>query len=396
MEKPEKTVLVINSGSSSIKYQLVDPDSGQAISSGLVEKIGEKTGHIKHEFQGEVHEESTPIPDHAFGLKRVLALFNEVGPHLNEYHVVAVGHRVVQGGDYFDGPVIIDDHVRTVIESLCPLAPLHNPAHLLGIDVARKLLPDIPHVAVFDTAFFQHLPAAAATYAINSEVAQKFAIRRYGAHGTSHQYVSQRAAEILGRNDLKIITCHLGNGASIAAVEGGKAVDTSMGLTPLEGLVMGTRTGDIDSAVVFHLVRNAGMSIDEVDTLFNKQSGLKGLAGVNDMREVRRLADEGNEDAQLALKVYEHRLIKYIGSYIVVMGGIDAIVFTAGTGENDARIRQEVINRLGYRGIKLDPEKNQSSERGERIISSDDSTATVLVIPTNEELAIARQALTLV
>lgn len=396
MEKPNRTVLVINSGSSSIKYQLVDPDSGAAISTGLVEKIGEEIGSIKHQYKGEVFERDIPIPDHAIGLKRVLELFDRIGPNLDEYNVVAVGHRVVQGGNYFDGPALIDEHVRTIIESLCPLAPLHNPAHLLGIDVAMKLLPNIPHIAVFDTAFFQHLPAAAATYAINSEVAQKFSIRRYGAHGTSHQYVSQRAAEILGRNDLKLITCHLGNGASIAAVEGGVAVDTSMGLTPLEGLVMGTRTGDIDSAVVFHLVRNAGMSIDEVDNLFNKQSGLKGLTGVNDMREVRRLAEEGNEDAQLALKVYEHRLIKYIGSYIVVMGGIDAIVFTAGAGENDARIRAEVINRLGYRGIKLDPEKNQSSERGERIISSDDSTATVLVIPTNEELAIARQALTLV
>ncbi|AOZ72981.1 acetate kinase [Boudabousia tangfeifanii] len=390
------TVLVINSGSSSIKYQLVDPAAGTSLASGLVERIGEETGHIEHKYGETVKEIDGPVPDHGDGLRKVLALFDEVGPKLSEANIVAVGHRVVQGGKYFSGPAIIDEAVEQKIRDLCPLGPLHNPAHLKGIDVARELMSNVPHVAVFDTAFFQGLPDEAATYALNKEVADKYEIRRYGAHGTSHQFVSGAASEFLGRDDLKQIVLHLGNGASASAVVNGKAVDTSMGLTPLEGLVMGGRTGDIDPAAVFHLVREAKMSVEEIDNLFNKQSGLKGLTGDNDMRGVRERAEAGEAQARLALDVYLHRLLKYVGSYTAVMGGLDAITFTAGAGENDSHLRAELVARLAPFGVKLDEEKNNVRSKEAREISTPDSTVRVLVIPTNEELAIARQAMTLV
>lgn len=396
MSKTGSTVLVINSGSSSIKYQLIDPDSGKAISSGLVEKIGETSSHITHHYAENTVELRDPIADHGAGLAKVLQLFDDIGPDLKKYNVVAVGHRVVQGGSYFSGPALINQEVYDLIKQLCPLAPLHNPAHLKGIEVAMELLPDIPHVAVFDTAFFQNLPDEAATYALDKEICEKYNIRRYGAHGTSHQYVSQVAAAYLGRDDLKMVTCHLGNGASVAAVCCGRALDTSMGLTPLEGLVMGTRTGDIDPATVFHLVRNAGMSIDEIDELFNKKSGMKGLCGKNDMRSVRAKAASGSADADLALRVYNHRLLKYVGAYSAVMGGLDAIVFTAGVGENDPLLRAALVKRLRYMGAKLDPDANTLLGKETRVISTPDSAITLMVVPTNEELAIARQALALV
>ncbi|MCF2706856.1 acetate kinase [Arcanobacterium haemolyticum] len=390
------SVLVINSGSSSIKYQLVDPDSGAAIASGLVERIGEETGHIEHHYGSETREIDGPVPDHGAGLETVLKLFGEVGPSLTDGSISAVGHRVVQGGKYFDGPALITDEVQARIEELCPLGPLHNPAHLKGIIVARRLLPDVPHVAVFDTAFFQGLPGEAATYALDREIAEKYQIRRYGAHGTSHQYVSGKVSEYLGRTDLKQIVLHLGNGASASAVVAGKAVETSMGLTPLEGLVMGGRTGDIDPAVVFHLARVAGMNIDEIDNLFNRGSGLKGLTGENDMRAVWSLADEGNENAIEALDVYVHRLVKYIGAYTAIMGGLDAITFTAGAGENDNRLRAKVGERLAAFGVEIDKEANDIRSKDPRVISTPSSSIKVLVVPTNEELAIARQAMTLV
>ncbi|MFD1506629.1 acetate kinase [Georgenia yuyongxinii] len=393
---PRRTVLVINSGSSSIKYQLVDPDEGTALASGLVERIGQSEGHLEHKAGGTKTEKHDPVPDHNEGLRRVLALFDEVGPKLDEANIVAVGHRVVMGGQAYDGPVLIDDELVDIVERLSPLAPLHNPANLTGIRVGRELLPDVPHVAVFDTAFFRDLPEDAATYALNKEVAEQYSVRRYGAHGTSHQYVSAQAAEILGRDDLKQIVLHIGNGASASAVVAGKAVDTSMGLTPLEGLVMGTRTGDIDAAVVFHLARNAGMSIDEIDNLFNKRSGLLGLAGESDLREVHRLVEGGDGDAKLGLAVYAHRLRKYIGSYAAVMGGLDAISFTAGVGENDDIVRAGALAGLEFLGIRLDQEKNAVRSKEARVISTEDSAVTVLIIPTNEELAIARQAMTLV
>ncbi len=390
------SVLVINSGSSSIKYQLVNPETGEAIASGLVERIGEETGHIEHNYGDVTREIDEPVADHGVGLKAVLDLFEEVGPSLTDGSVAAVGHRVVQGGKYFNGPALITDEVQALIEDLCPLAPLHNPAHLKGIVVARELLPQVPHVAVFDTAFFQGLPNEAATYALDRSVAEKYQIRRYGAHGTSHQYVSAKVSEVLGRDDLKQIVLHLGNGASASAVVGGKAVETTMGLTPLEGLVMGTRTGDIDPAVVFHLARVAGMSIDDIDNLFNRQSGLKGLTGQNDMRTVRSMAGEGNADAIEALEVYVHRLLKYIGSYTAIMGGLDALTFTAGAGENDAALRADVVDRLASFGVKLDQDLNETRSKEPRVISTPDSAVTVLVVPTNEELAITRQAMSLV
>lgn len=389
------TVLVINSGSSSIKYQLVDPESGEAIAVGLVEQIGESSSHIKHTYEGVKHEFDETLSDHGEGLRFVLHLFDTIGPKLSEAGIVAVGHRVVQGGRHFDGPALITQEVRDLVAELAPLAPLHNPANLRGIDVARDLL-NVPHVVVFDTAFFQTLPEEAARYALDREIADTYAVRRYGAHGTSHQYVSRKAAEYVGREDLKQIVLHLGNGASVSAVVNGEAVDTSMGLTPLEGLVMGTRTGDIDPAVIFHLHRVAGMSIDELDDLVNKRSGLKGLVGENDMRAVWDMANGGDANAREALDIYVHRIVKYIGSYAAVMGGLDVLTFTAGIGENDDLLRAEVIARLAPFGVTLNAETN--AIRGDEIrkISTDESSVAVLVIPTNEELAIARQAMDVV
>ena len=391
----QRTVLVINSGSSSIKYQLVDPDSGASLASGLVERIGEETGAITHKHGEERTEITEPVPDHGFGLSEVLRLFEEQGPSLADAHIVAVGHRVVQGGRYFSGPALIDDDVVARIEQLVPLGPLHNPAHLKGIEVGRRLLSDVPHVAVFDTAFFQDLPEEAARYALDREVADTYSIRRYGAHGTSHQFVSGAVSELLGRDDLKQVVLHLGNGASASAVVAGHAVDTSMGLTPLEGLVMGGRTGDIDPAAVFHLARVAGMSIDEIDHLFNRESGMKGLTGQQDMREVWRLVDAGDQNARDAIDVYVHRLLKYVGAYIAVMGGVDAITFTAGIGENDSRVRAELCRRLDYLGVRIDAEANDVRASEPVTISTPESSVVITVFPTNEELAIARQAVTL-
>ena len=391
------TVLVINSGSSSIKYRLVDPAAGTALASGLVERIGEGAGRLVHTTDEGSTEREEPVPDHGEGLRRVLDLFTEAGPDLAEAGIVAVGHRVVQGGKEFDGPVRITDDVVATIDRLGPLAPLHNPANLTGIEVARELLPDVPHVAVFDTAFFHDLPDAAATYALDREVAERHDVRRYGAHGTSHQYVATRAAELVDRpaDGLRQIVLHLGNGASASAVVGGRAVDTSMGLTPLEGLVMGTRTGDIDPAVVFHLHRNAGMSVDEIDVLLNRRSGMKGLTGHNDLREVHKLAEAGEPEARLALAVYAHRLRKYIGAYAAVMGGLDVLSFTAGVGENDSSVRAAAVAGLGFLGIELDEARNEDRTSGARVISTDRSHVTVLVVPTDEELAIAEQAVSL-
>ena len=382
------TVLVINSGSSSIKYQLVNPDNGDAIAKGLVERIGESEGHIQHKYGEKVVDVNEPIADHEVGMREVLRLFDEVGPSLAEANIVAVGHRIVQGGKYFDGPALITDEVRDLIDELCALAPLHNPAHLKGIDVARELMPDTPHVAVFDTAFFQRLPEETATYALKQEVAEKYAVRRYGAHGTSHQYVSGQVARLMGNDALRQIVLHLGNGASVSAVKAGRPIDTSMG------------TGDIDPAVVFHLQRQTGWSADEVDDLFNKQSGLKGLTGENDMRAVRHMVDSEDPEvarrARLALDIYVTRIIKYIGSYTAELGGLDVITFTAGIGENDADLRREVCERLLPFGVRINDEVNNQRFSAATTISTDDSSVTVMVVPTNEELAIARQALTLI
>ncbi|UZN02172.1 acetate/propionate family kinase [Cellulomonas sp. S1-8] len=397
-EQHHASVLVINSGSSSIKYQLVTPHDGAAVASGLVERIGETAGAVKHVAHGTTTRREVPVPDHGAGLRIVLGLFEEVGPDLQDAHVVAVGHRVVQGGDRFDGPVLVDAAVEHAIEELSPLAPLHNPPNLTGIRVGQALLPDVPHVAVFDTAFFRHLPDAAATYAIDADVAARYGVRRYGAHGTSHQYVSRQVAQILGRpvEDLHQIVLHLGNGASASAVRGGVAVETSMGMTPLEGLVMGTRSGDIDPAVVFHLYRNAGMSVDEIDDLLNRRSGIKGLSGENDFRALHDLVAAGDAGARLALDVYLHRLRKYIGAYHAVLGRLDVITFTAGVGENDDIVRASVLAGLEPLGIEVDAARNDGRKSEPTVISPDGARVTVLVVPTNEELAIARQAIEVV
>ena len=374
---PSPRVLVVNSGSSSLKYQLVEPETATAVASGVVERIGEPGG----------------VADHGEALREAI---DSLGP-LPEAGIVAVGHRVVHGGASFGEPVLADDDVVAKIHELIPLAPLHNPANVRGIEVARELLPDVPHVVVFDTAFFHTLPEAAATYAIDTEVAEKYGVRRYGFHGTSHQFVAHAAAELVGRpiEDFDQIVCHLGNGASVSAVRGGIAVETSMGLTPLEGLVMGTRSGDIDAGIIFHLARTAGMGVDDLDELLNRRSGLKGLSGVNDFRELHRLIDSGSEPARLALDVYLHRLRKYVGAYLAVLGGVDVITFTAGVGENDDVVRAGALSGLERLGISVDPARNAERSKQPRIISPDDSPVTIAVIPTNEELAIARQSLAL-
>jgi len=388
-------VLVINSGSSSIKYQLVDADTGESLASGLVDRIGQESSHLKHEAPGGTFELDEPVEDHEAGMARVLAMFAEHGPALLAEALQAVGHRVVQGGNVFAGPAVIDDAVLKQISDLSPLAPLHNPAHVAGIVAARHAFPTVPHVAVFDTSFHQTLPPAAYTYAIDRELAARFSIRRYGAHGTSHRYVARTTAEFLGRDEaeLNIIVLHLGNGASAAAVRGGKSVETSMGLTPLEGLVMGTRSGDIDPAVLFHLSRVAGMSTDELDDLLNRRSGMLGLSGYTDMRDVHAAVATGDENARTALEVYFHRIKGYVGNYYAQLGQVDAIAFTAGIGENDDIVRLGSLSGLERLGIRVDPARNEGRKKQITVISPDDSEVTVLVVPTNEELEIARQSL---
>lgn len=365
-------VFVLNAGSSSLKYQLVDPETGKAERSGAVERIGEP---------------GSGVPDHEAAVRRALDdLENADAP-------VACGHRVVHGGERFDRAVVIDDDVERAIEELSALAPLHNPSNLQGIRAARAVLPGVPQVAVFDTAFHRTLSAEAATYAIDAELAAAHQVRRYGFHGTSHRFVSRATAEFLGRplESLRMIVLHLGNGASACAVDGGRSVDTSMGLTPLEGLVMGTRSGDLDPAVVFHLHRQAGLGFDELERMLNSGSGLKGLTGSGDMRDVRAAAEAGDASARLALGVVRHRLQHYIGAYTAVLGGLDALVFTAGVGEHDADLREQVAQGLGALGIAVDPDRNRTGERGARRISPDDAPVAVLVVPTNEEWEIARQ-----
>ena len=385
------SVLVVNSGSSSVKFQLLDPVSGESIASGLVEQIGEPEGHVTLDYLDEETKKTQEIADHGVGLAIAFDMLAAAGVELGS-EVSAVGHRVVHGGEVFYRPTLIDDCVLKQISDLSNLAPLHNPPNVLGIEVARQHLPDVPHVAVFDTAFFHGLPAAASTYAIDRDVAKAHDIRRYGFHGTSHEYVSQQVSKILGREDLNQIVLHLGNGASASAIRAGSPIDTSMGLTPLEGLVMGTRTGDIDPGVVMHLRRSANMEVDAIDELLNRRSGLKGLAGVNDFRQLQQHIDDGDADAALAFDVYIHRLRKYIGAYMLDLGRLDAITFTAGVGENAAAVRASALAGLGGFGIEVDAERNALRSKEARVISTDESAVTVLVVPTNEELAIARAA----
>jgi acetate kinase len=400
-------VLVVNSGSSSFKYQLIDMDAETTLASGLVERIGEAMGIATHTvrapapdgggatFTDATYTRELPIPDHTAGFRVMLDAFASDGPSLDDRPPVAVGHRVVHGGARFFEPTLITPLVEINIDELSVLAPLHNPANLAGIVAARAAFPDVPHVAVFDTAFHQTLAPEVYTYAIDAQVAASHRIRRYGFHGTSHKFVSEAAAAFLGRplGDLKQIVFHLGNGASVTAIDGGRSVETSMGFTPLEGLVMGTRSGDLDPAVLFHLARREGMSIDQLDDLLNKRSGMLGLAGSSDLRDIRAAIASGDEQARLAFEVYVHRLRAYAGAYLAQLGGADVISFTAGVGENAPLVRARALDTLGFAGVELDEERNLAPARGIRRISTDASPVAVLVVPTDEELEIARQTL---
>jgi acetate kinase len=389
-------VLVLNIGSSSIKYELFDMAGGERLAAGLVERVGEAEGVLTHRpAGGEPYERREPYPDHEAGMKAVARAFAETGRALEELSLRAVGHRVVHGGARFRDPVLIDDEVLRTIEELAVLAPLHNPGNLVGIRAALRLFPGIPQVAVFDTAFHQTLPPAAYTYAVPAEWADEYGVRRYGFHGTSYAYVSRRAAELLGRepSEVNLIVLHLGNGASAAAIRGGRSVDTSMGMTPLEGLVMGTRSGDVDPSLPAHLARTAGLTVEQVTDALTRRSGLLALAGERDMREVRARAAAGDAAARLALDVYCHRVRKYVGAYYAVLGRVDAVVFTAGVGEHDARTRAESLAGLERLGIAVDPARNEGDGPAERTISPPGAEVAVLVVPTDEELEIATQSL---
>jgi acetate kinase len=393
-----RTVLVINSGSSSVKYQLIQPDTAQQLADGMVERIGEDSSTATLMVGGRRLRREGRVADHDAALRLAFELSAEAGLGLDDLDLVAVGHRVVHGGKTFYRPAVIDDAMMAKLEELAPLAPLHNPPAMVGIEVARRILPDVPHIAVFDTGFFHDLPAAAATYAIDRDVAERWKIRRYGFHGTSHEYVSRQAAEFVGRpcDAVNQIVLHLGNGASASAVAGGRAVDTSMGLTPLEGLVMGTRSGDIDPGIVGYLCRTADMSIEDIDTMLNRRSGLLGVGGENDFRRLHQLVETGDAAAQLAYDVYIHRLRKYIGAYLAVLGSADVITFTAGVGENDALVRRDALSGMTALGIELDEQRNTDGTKTGRRISTESSRVTVLVIPTDEELAIARSCVEVV
>jgi len=393
-------ILVINTGSSSIKYELFDMKRHQILASGMAEKIGEATSRLIHKSikdDGKLtqKEEEGTFSDHHQGLNRIVELLTDKkhGVIQNKSEITAVGHRVVHGGEAFQSPTTIDEKVIAAIKKNIPLAPLHNPPNLTGIEVSRTIFPDAPQVAVFDTAFHQTIPIKAFIYAIPFELYQKDRVRRYGFHGTSHAYVAERAAHLLNRtlSDLNLVTIHLGNGASMAAIEKGSSIDTTMGMTPLAGLVMGTRSGDVDPALPFFLADHLGMNLKEIDTILNKKSGLKGMCGSNDMREVLDKKKRGDKQAEIALQVYTYRIKKYIGAYYAALGHLDGIVFTAGIGENSPEIREMCCENLNKLGIIIDPKRNQMAEKGEREISTTGSPVKILVIPTNEELRIAQE-----
>ncbi|MBN2899810.1 MAG: acetate kinase [Clostridia bacterium] len=394
-------ILVINCGSSSLKYQLLNMNDESVLASGLVERIGIEGAQLKHEIPGHDKEViKTPMKDHKEALGHVLdAITHEKYGAIKELKEInAIGHRVVHAGEKYAASVIIDEKVIKALEECIELAPLHNPPNLMGIEAMQELLPGVPNVGVFDTAFHQTMPASSYIYALPYELYEKYGVRRYGFHGTSHRYVSQRAADMLGKDikDLKLVTCHLGNGASLAAVQGGKVMATSMGFTPLEGLVMGTRCGDIDPAIVTFIMNKEGLTPQEADNLLNKQSGVLGISGVSsDFRDIENAAAEGNERAQLALDAFDQRVTQYIAAYAAVMGGVDAVIFTAGLGENSIDNRQAICKPLAFMGIEVDPAKNNIRGK-DTVVSTDSSKVKVLVVPTNEELMIARDTLELV
>lgn len=390
-------ILVLNCGTSSLKYRVLDPDGGKEHAAGVAERIGPGAGEGRLAHRGPDGVErivGRPLADHADALSAVLDGFDRFGPRLSELGLGAVAHRVVHGGRRFTAATRIDDGVVRAIRELSALAPLHNGVTAAAIESARRLFPAVPHVAVFDTAFHQTLPPHAYSYAVPAQWARDYGVRRYGFHGTSHAYVSREAAGLLGRPaaEFNAVVLHLGNGASAAAVAGGRSVDTSMGLTPLEGLVMGTRSGDVDPSIVAYLGRAAGLDADAVDDALNTSSGLMGMAGQSDMREVLRLIDDGDQQAALALEVYCHRVRKYVGAYMAVLGRADAVVFTAGIGENVPAVRARVLAGLEPLGIRLDDRLNAERSGDARLISAAGSAVAVLVVPTNEELEIARQA----
>ena len=392
-------VLVINCGSSSLKYQLIDSETEVALAVGLCERIG-IDGRLNHTPNGgEKVVIEQAMPDHEVAIRMVLdALTNEnYGVIKNLDEIDAIGHRLVHGGEKFTKSVIIDDEVIAGVEECSPLAPLHNPANLIGVRACQAIMPGVPNIGVFDTAFHQTMEPVAYMYGLPYEYYEKYKVRRYGFHGTSHSFVSKRAIQMLNLDpdNSKIIVCHLGNGSSISAVKNGKVVDTSMGMTPMEGVVMGTRCGDMDPTIVEYLAHSLNKSLEEVMVILNKKSGVLGISGVSsDFRDLDKASNEGNERAKLAVEVFSYRTAKYIGSYIAAMNGVDAIVFTAGLGENNIVVREQILDHFGYMGITLDKEANQI--RGEeKIISTPDSKVTVAVIPTNEELAIAHETVAL-
>jgi len=388
-------IVVLNCGSSSIKYQLFDMPSQKVIAKGLVDKIGLKGAGIKHEMEdGTKTTIKGEILDHKQGIEYIFGILisKKYGCMENMEEIKAVGHRVVHAGEKFGGSVRINDEVIKALEETIDLAPLHNPPNLDGIYAITTLLPEVEQVGVFDTAFHQTMPAYSYLYGVPYSLYEKHGVRRYGFHGSSHKYVSKKAAAILGKNieDVNIITCHLGNGASIAAVQKGKSLDTSMGMTPIEGLIMGTRSGDLDIGALFHIIKKEEITLATANTMINKFSGMLGVSGVSsDMRDVEKAADEGNERAKLALKMYQYRVKKYIGAYAAAMGGVDAIVFTGGIGENDWHTRQEAVSGMEFMGVELDTTINTDLRGDEAIVSKADSRVKVMVIPTNEELVIA-------
>ncbi len=390
-------ILVINAGSSSLKYQLFDMNDNTVMAKGLVERIGIEGSNLAHKYADKKFELVTPLKDHTEAMNVVLEALTDAdhGVIKSLDEIGAVGHRVLHGGEKFSASCIIDDAVIAAVEENIPLGPLHNPANLMGIRACQAVLPNVPQVAVFDTAFHQTMPPKAFRYAIPNKYYDELHIRKYGFHGTSHRYVSGRAIEVLGLPaNSKVIVCHLGNGSSLSACVDGKCVDTSMGITPLDGLVMGTRCGTLDPAVVEFICNREGITVTECINMMNKKSGLAGLTGSSDMRDVTARFDAGDKDATLALDMWAYTLKKYIGSYAAAMGGVDAIIFTAGIGENHVRAREWACEGLEFMGVKIDKERNAAA-RDEAKISADDSKVQVWVIPTNEELAIANDTLEL-
>lgn len=395
-------VLVINCGSSSLKYQLIDSEAEEVLAKGLCERIGINGSAITHQRAGgEKVRTETSMPDHTVAVQLVIEKLTdqECGVIKSLEEIDAVGHRIVHGGERFASSVLLNDEVMQAIEECNDLAPLHNPANLIGIRSCREIMPNVPMVGVFDTAFHQTMPKKAYMYGLPLSYYEKYKVRRYGFHGTSHDFVSKRAAEILGkkREDLRIIVCHLGNGASVSAVQYGKSVDTSMGLTPLEGLIMGTRSGDLDPAIISFLAEKEGVGAEEIVQICNKKSGVLGLSGglSSDFRDLAEASANGNETAKTALETYAYRVGKYIGAYAAAMNGVDVIVFTAGAGENNAEVRALIGQYIGFLGTGIDPEKNKI--RGEEVILSDErARVTTMIVPTNEELAIARETVALV